>query len=257
MAIVTAPVLLGAVIVATIVFIIRRLQSPIASLPGSKLSLFTSLPLKYQEFRGNRTDYVHSQHLKYGPTVRVAPNEAVFTSLEAMKEIYMSGGSGYDKTEFYYLFKQYNTKTMFSTLGKQDHSKRKRILADRYANTNVSKDESLNGIKERSRNFVKKVAQMPDMKMDVYIFLHCYAFDSVTHHLFHPFGSNSINDVQHENIMREVSFDNSLVRKSLSFLQAYYRYLTSRPPLGLLQRQSEPVRRHARPLAPSALCPKG
>ena len=110
MAIVTAPVLLGALVVAAIAFLVTRLRSPIASLPGTRLSLFSSLPLKYHEFRGNRTNYVHSQHLKYGTAVRLAPNEAAFTSLEAMKEIYMSGGSGYDKTEFYDLFKQYNTK---------------------------------------------------------------------------------------------------------------------------------------------------
>ncbi|EPE03590.1 cytochrome p450 [Ophiostoma piceae UAMH 11346] len=201
MAIVTAPVLLGAIVVAAIVLFVRCLQSPIASLPGTRLSLFSSLPLKYHEFRGNRTNYVHSQHLKYGSAVRLAPNEAAFTSLEAMKEIYMSGGSGYDKTEFYYLFKQYNT------------NKRKRILADRYANTNVHKEDAIAGIKQRSRSFVNKVAQLPDKQMDVYIYLHCYAFDSVTHHLFHPYGSNSINDVTHENIMREVSFDSSLPRR--------------------------------------------
>lgn len=50
--------------------------------------------------------------------MRLGPNEVSFTSLEAMKEIYTSGGSGYDKTEFYTLFKQFDTRTMFSTLDK-------------------------------------------------------------------------------------------------------------------------------------------
>ena len=46
-------------------------------------------------------------HLKYGPVVRIAPNEVAFASSAAVKEIYGSGGSGYDKTEFYDMFKVY------------------------------------------------------------------------------------------------------------------------------------------------------
>lgn len=110
MAVLTTPILLGAILVAAITTLVRRLRSAHASVPGPALSLFSSLPLRYQEFRGNRTKYIHGLHLKYGSVVRIAPNEVAFTSLEAMKEIYMSNGSGYDKTEFYDLFKQYNTK---------------------------------------------------------------------------------------------------------------------------------------------------
>jgi len=57
--------------------------------------------------RANRRVYIHGLHLQYGPVVRIAPNEVSFTSPEAVKEVYCSGGSGYDKTEFYDLFKVY------------------------------------------------------------------------------------------------------------------------------------------------------
>jgi hypothetical protein len=40
----------------------------------------------------------------------VAPNEVVFSSLGAMKEIYLSKGSGFDKTNFYDLFSQFGLK---------------------------------------------------------------------------------------------------------------------------------------------------
>ncbi|KAL1860743.1 hypothetical protein VTK73DRAFT_7188 [Phialemonium thermophilum] len=232
MALLTPPVVACAALVAALVFVVSRLRSAVASVPGPRLTLFSSLPLKYQEFRGRRTRYIHELHLKYGPVVRVAPNEVVFASLEAMKEIYMSNGSGYDKTEFYDLFRQYNTKTMFSTLDKQSHSKRRRILADRYANTNVVKESSLAGIRERCRNFVERAAQLPNQEMDIYVFLHCYAFDGVTHHLFHPYGSNSIQDVSDEAIMREVSFDNSLARRLLEYYNPSLGFLADL--LGLL-----------------------
>jgi hypothetical protein len=63
-----------------------------------------------QEFMGNRREYIHHLHQQYGPVVRLGPNEVSFTSVEALKEIYSSGGSGYDKTEFYTLFKQFDTR---------------------------------------------------------------------------------------------------------------------------------------------------
>lgn len=57
---------------------------------------------------------MHKLHKKYGPVVRIAPNEVSFASLEAVKEIYASGGSGYDKTEFYDLFRQFGVKYVYN-----------------------------------------------------------------------------------------------------------------------------------------------
>jgi hypothetical protein len=85
----------------------QALTSPLNKIPGPWHAKFTTLVLKSHEFRTNRTRYVHALHLKYGPAVRIAPNEVVFASAAAVKEIYCSGGSGYDKTEFYDMFKVY------------------------------------------------------------------------------------------------------------------------------------------------------
>jgi hypothetical protein len=85
----------------------RTLASPLNKIPGPWHAKFTSLVLKWHEFRTNRTRYVHDLHLQYGPAVRIAPSEVVFASAAAVKEIYCSGGSGYDKTEFYDMFKVY------------------------------------------------------------------------------------------------------------------------------------------------------
>jgi hypothetical protein len=87
--------------------IVRCLSSPLRKLPGPGISALTSLELKWNELRANRTLYIHRLHLRYGPVVRIAPNEVSFTSWAALKEIYCSSGSGYDKTEFYDLFKIY------------------------------------------------------------------------------------------------------------------------------------------------------
>jgi hypothetical protein len=103
--------LLGiAVVICLGISIIRASISPTSKIPGPKYSRFTEIWLIIQEFTGYRRLYIHHLHQKYGPVVRLGPNEVSFTSLEAIKEIYTSGGSGYDKTELYNLFMQFGAR---------------------------------------------------------------------------------------------------------------------------------------------------
>lgn len=97
----------GAAIVGALVlvYLARCYTSPLCNIPGPALSKITSLILRWHEFGTDRTLYIHSLHLKYGPVVRIAPNEVSCTSYEAIKEVYGSLGSGYDKHYFYDLFK--------------------------------------------------------------------------------------------------------------------------------------------------------
>lgn len=97
----------AAVVLLVVIHLVRCLRSPLARLPGPTISKYTSLRLKWNEINATRTVYIHALHRKYGPVVRVAPNEVAFTSWPAIKEIYCSGGSGFDKTEFYDMFRIY------------------------------------------------------------------------------------------------------------------------------------------------------
>ncbi|RDW79808.1 hypothetical protein BP6252_04446 [Coleophoma cylindrospora] len=198
--------------------LIRRLRSPVASIPGPLYTKFTSLWLMRQEFIANRRPYIHQLHEKYGPVVRLGPNEVSFSSGEAIKEIYASGGSGYDKTEFYTLFKQFGVRTMFSTLVKGDHSQKKRYIAGQYANTNIMRPQVMSGIQDRADVFVQQCRNSAGMSTDAYVSLHCYALDCATHHLFHPHGTHSLEREEDLRLMKELSYHNSLQR----YLCQYY-----------------------------------
>jgi hypothetical protein len=89
---------------------VKVLRSRLAKLPGPFYTIFTAAWLKYKEFTSSRRLYIHDLHRKYGTVVRLGPNEVSFASPEAIKEIYTSGGSGYDRTELYLLFKQFGTR---------------------------------------------------------------------------------------------------------------------------------------------------
>ena len=88
-------------------FIIRPFfTSPLAHVPGPKLSAMTKWAMIYRDFTKKRTVYIHSLHEKYGPVVRIGPNELAFTGKEPMKIIYGAGTSFY-KPAFYDLFIAY------------------------------------------------------------------------------------------------------------------------------------------------------
>ncbi|KAJ2904616.1 cytochrome P450 [Zalerion maritima] len=215
----------------------RKHRSPLQAVTGPPISSITSLVLKWHEFRADRTGYIHQLHQRYGPVVRIAPNEVAFASPAAVKEIYGSGGSGYDKTEFYDLFTVFGRRTMFTTLNKQDqHARRKRILADRYANANVLRPESVSGITSRARalaqrlvsgdlsyflarskHVVRPLLTHLDRCLLYALALHSYAFDCVTNHLFHPHGSHSLERSLDEDVMREVTFDDSLHNRLVQY----------------------------------------
>ncbi|KAI9167363.1 Cytochrome P454 monooxygenase [Paramyrothecium foliicola] len=197
-------------------YLVRCFLSPLRALPGPFTSKFTSATLKWNELKANRTLYIHKLHQQYGPVVRIAPNEVSFTSEAALKEIYCSGGSGYEKTEFYDLFTLFGRRTMFTMLYKADHARRKRLLADRYANSNIMKSASLAGVKERSTRFVERCVKSKNGIADIFMALHAYACDCVTHHLFHPYGTDCLRKTQDEEMMHQVAADDSLQNRLIS-----------------------------------------
>jgi hypothetical protein len=70
-------------------------------------------------------------HDEYGPVVRIAPNEVSFTSWAALKEIYCSGGSGYDKSDFYNLFRIFGRRFVYA---ENEPSRCAEWLADKWQN---------------------------------------------------------------------------------------------------------------------------
>jgi hypothetical protein len=80
--------------------------SPMANIPGPKIAAMTKWWMVYIDFTKKRTLYIHSLHEKYGPIVRIGPNEVVCKGEEPMKTIYGAGTSFY-KPAFYNLYMAY------------------------------------------------------------------------------------------------------------------------------------------------------
>jgi hypothetical protein len=88
----------------------------------------------------------------------------------------------------------------------------------------------LGGIQERADAFIRICTEPEGRSIDAYVrlliqvklsahnlqvYLHCFALDCATHHLFHPYGTHSIENKEDFKLVQELSYHNSLQRKHL------------------------------------------
>jgi hypothetical protein len=89
------PLLLGLMAVS----FYRLFLHPLSDVPGPKLAAISNVWYAYHARNGRVRELGKALHKRYGPVVRVGPNEVWFDSKEAFKMIY--SGSGYEKSDFY------------------------------------------------------------------------------------------------------------------------------------------------------------
>lgn len=78
----------------------RLCLHPLAAVPGPPLAALTSCWYAYQARNGRMLHLGKTLHHRYGPVVRVGPNELWFVTRDAFKMIY-SPTNGYEKSGFY------------------------------------------------------------------------------------------------------------------------------------------------------------
>ncbi|KAI0333961.1 cytochrome P450 [Cubamyces sp. BRFM 1775] len=226
-----------ATLLSLVVIIFYRLfLAPLSHLPGPKVCAITRLPLIYYEFSGQRRLWIHNLHLRYGPIVRIAPDEVSFTSCEAKKEIYSSGGSGYDKTSYYSLFEHFDTPNIFSTLERGRHAAVKKRFVERYNKTHVMRPEVSLVVQEHVEAFIGICAGEIGKSIDIYLLLHCFAIDSVTGHMFYPYGLHSLTEPRDFELMKELTFPSLLKEQYLRYyLPGFGRVLAQMTGYGRLR----------------------
>ncbi|KAM0426346.1 hypothetical protein ACHAPT_008387 [Fusarium lateritium] len=161
-------------------------------IPGPLHLKLTTAAVKYHEFVGTKSRWIHNLHLRYGPVVQIGRNEVSFASYTSSKQIYTSGNKDFRKTELYHLFEQ------------DGHIDIRRQFADRYSNTTVLRSKVLDSITERASTFAKVCARTDSA--DVYLYLHAYALDCVTAMLFHPYGTDSLVGDKDKEMVRLLSY---------------------------------------------------
>lgn len=98
----------------------------------------------YRIYSGDSHSVQRRLHEKYGPIIRIGPNEVVTTDPEALKKIYRNQGP-LSKTDFYTVWGAPNISEQVDNFVQTDerkHSNYRRIVNPVYTLSNVLKSEA-------------------------------------------------------------------------------------------------------------------
>lgn len=115
--------------------------SPLRKIPGPWWAGYTKWWLVYKTWMGVRAKTIHDLHLKYGPWVRVAPNEISTADSEAIIPIY-GINSDFVKTEFY-TYQLRGIPELFTMADRKAHAKRRRELAHLFSMSTIKEYEDI------------------------------------------------------------------------------------------------------------------
>lgn len=110
--------------------------SPLKSIPGPWASLFTNRQIKSAVTGGKRIFYIDELHKKYGPVVRISPNEVAISDIEAFRQIH-AVTSGYSKSDFYTKLTNFPVHSVFTLRDAKAHGLRRRLFAKGFSKTYV------------------------------------------------------------------------------------------------------------------------
>lgn len=163
-------ILLPVLLTAYILY--QRLFHPLASIPGPFLASLTN----WWQVRATRTDAWHrivvSLHEKYGPIVRIAPNEISVGTAKAVRQIYSVSGNAFLKSDWYSVWRGTRKVDLFAGQDPSTHGKHRKMVARAYTMETLKDlepyvDKCIGVLVEQ---FDKRVGESVDMAKWVHLF---------------------------------------------------------------------------------------
>ncbi|KAI7203551.1 cytochrome P450 monooxygenase [Hortaea werneckii] len=128
---------LGLIISVIILRILRQvLTNRLNKVPGPWYARWTNIPLKLAVVGGRRIHHVHALHEKYGPYVRISPNEIAVNDPTGFKKIH-SIGSGFTKAEWYLRLVDMDRPGVFAMTDQRAHAARRKMFARPFSKTHL------------------------------------------------------------------------------------------------------------------------
>lgn len=133
------------------------ITSPLKRIPGPWISLFTDRQLKSAGTAGKRIFYIDELHKKYGPIVRISPDEVTVFDIEAFRQIH-AVSSGYTKSDFYTKLINFPVHSVFTLKDAKAHGVRRRLFAKGFSKSHV-REHFEDVVRERVSLAVKKIVE--------------------------------------------------------------------------------------------------
>ena len=124
--------LLGAFAIYCLAIITYNLfLHPLSKFPGSWLYVSTPFPRLWLHLSGREPWAVRQHHLRYGPIIRLSPNELSFIDAQAWKEVY-GHKTTTSKDPTMYPFSE-NTKKSIILANDRDHPRQRKMLLPAFS----------------------------------------------------------------------------------------------------------------------------
>ena len=108
------------------------LTTPLKNVPGPWYSRFTNQLLKNAVTGGRRIFYIDDLHKKYGPVVRISPNEVAISDAEGFKQIH-AVSSKFTKSIWYEKLTHFPRLSVFTMRNPKQHAARRRLFARAFS----------------------------------------------------------------------------------------------------------------------------
>ncbi|KAF2234479.1 cytochrome P450 [Viridothelium virens] len=166
----------------------RSLLHPLAKVPGPRTAGITQfwLAIKVSNGKVHRTQ--EHLHRKYGPVVRVAPNEVSLSSADALRSVY-AAGSGFLKGPWYRVAKSPDTigpgadsLDLLTEENMDRYRLQRRAIGPLYSIAGIEKHE--HHIDRTISRFVTKVKSLNDQFIDLSYWMYIFAVDTLSNITF-------------------------------------------------------------------------
>ncbi|OAP56096.1 hypothetical protein AYL99_09275 [Fonsecaea erecta] len=170
----------GGVFLCLFSFIVyQRWFSPLAKINGPFWASLSPLWKLLAFNNGNFHETILALHEKYGPIVRIAPNEVIISDKSAIREIYNTvQGRDFLKTTYYDAFTAFRP-TIFGQRDPYLHAQRKRIVSHGYSMNALQAMEKF--VQERLQIFMGKMSAFAASGGEINLgkWCHFFAFDVI------------------------------------------------------------------------------
>lgn len=171
-------------VVVSLVFyryiIYRLLLSPLSRVPGPKLAGVSSLYLNHHYAKDTGVQLVKTLHDKYGPIVRVGPNEVVVRDPKQLGLIY-GVRSTFPKPGTATIFENYGYPNSFSSVGREDHKVRRKQVSKVYAmHALLNNFKLLQFLDEALQKCMRTIDGNAQTPTDIYSLSGLFALDNVS-----------------------------------------------------------------------------
>ncbi|KAL2840127.1 cytochrome P450 [Aspergillus pseudodeflectus] len=156
---------------------------PLRGIPGPFLAKISGWWLFALELTPTPHQELFRLHHKYGPIMRISPNEVSFNDIEASETIYAQT-SKFDKSRYFYRAFENPGPHLFSICDRQEHSQDKKLISYAMSRANITSHES--SMYDKATFLMDRIAQRAKVGQTIPLFpiFRCMTLDTISDFAF-------------------------------------------------------------------------